>query len=142
MLRFIIDEQGGGISFPSAGCFIQFPAEALSQSVTFTCVIVGHTDSQTKPKRGEVHCSTIIKLEPGGVDFKKPVTVLLSHSAAENGANAYYYDLNVQQLKQDWENLETERISEVEGIARNEILGLYQEYQIVNVTCDLMVINI
>ena len=89
---------------------------------------MGHTDSQTKPRRGEVHCSSIVKLEPGGVDFKKPVTVLLSHSSAEKGANAYYYDLNVQQLKQDWENLKSERISEVEGIATNEILGLYLVY--------------
>ena len=54
-------------------------------------------------------------MEPEGFTFDKPVTVLLSHSAVEDGAYADYYDLNVQKLKIECEDLETERISRPEG---------------------------
>ena len=52
--------------------------------------------------------------------FAKPVTVLLSHSAAEDGAYADYYDLTVQRLLEEREDLETERLSQPKGIIFSE----------------------
>ena len=54
-------------------------------------------------------------MEPEGFTFDRPVTVLLSHSAVEDGAYTDYYDLNMQKLKIECEDLETERISKLEG---------------------------
>ena len=56
-----------------------------------------------------------MKMEPESVSFDKPVTVLLSHSAAQDGANADYYDLTVQRLTTKVEDLPTERLSKPEG---------------------------
>ena len=56
-----------------------------------------------------------MKMEPDNVSFDKPVTVLLSHSAAEDGANADYYDLTVQRLTTEVEDLTTVRFSKPEG---------------------------
>ena len=112
----MIDEEGGGIAFPLANAFIEFPAQAVSQSFDFTCVPVRRNDCPIKPKKGEVFCSNIIKIEPPGVVFEKPVTVLLSHSACEDGPFADYYDVTVQQMKQEWIDLDTTRIRKPEGI--------------------------
>ena len=112
----MIDEEGGGIAFTSANVFFQFPAQALSKSVVFTCTPVRHNDCKVKQKEGEFFCSNIIKMEPK-VDFKEPVTVLLSHSAREEQPYADYYDVTVQQMKEEWTDLETSRIRKPEGIA-------------------------
>ena len=65
-----------------------------------------------------------MKMEPEGVSFDKPVTVLLSHSAAEDGANADYYDLTVQRLKTESEDLITERLSKSEGNAMEVVCSV------------------
>ena len=77
-----------------------------------------------KPRNGEAFCSKIMKMEPEGVSFDKPVTVLLSHSAAEDGANADYYDLTVQRLKTESEDLITERLSKPEGNAMEVVCSV------------------
>ena len=120
--RFMIDEQGGGVAFSTASVFIQFPKQAVSESVVFTCTLVRHNDCPVKPTEGEVFCSSIIKIEPQGFVFEKPVTVLLSHSAVEKGAYTDYYDLTVQQLGQEKNDLKTTRISKSEGIYLHYIL--------------------
>ena len=56
-----------------------------------------------------------MKMEPERVSFDKPVTVFLSHSAAEDGAYADYYDLTVQRLATEVEDLTTERFSKPES---------------------------
>ena len=76
---------------------------------------VKHRDCPVKPRKGEVFCSNIIKMEPPGLTFNKPVDVYLTHSAAEQDPSADYYDVTVQQLEQEWEDLETHHISKREG---------------------------
>ena len=56
-----------------------------------------------------------MKIEPEGMHFHKPVIVLLSHAAFEKEAYRDYYDVSVEQLKQQWEDLETQRISKPAG---------------------------
>jgi hypothetical protein len=69
-----------------------------------------------QPTKGEIFVSRIVKVEPGSVKFKKPVTVLLSHSAYEDQVFLDFYELMVENLgPSGWEELETERISSVQG---------------------------
>jgi hypothetical protein len=69
-----------------------------------------------KPRKRELFVSRILKVEPENVKFKKPVTVLLSHSAYEDQVFLDYYELIVEYLTPDgWKELQTERISCVEG---------------------------
>ena len=75
-----------------------------------------YKECEVKPRDGEAFVSRILKIEPGGVTFQKPVTVLLSHSAYEHQAFADYYELLVEKLIQtDCQELKTERISSIEG---------------------------
>ena len=67
-----------------------FPVHAVSNPVILKCTRVRHKDILVKPRNGDAFCSKIMKMEPVGVSFDKPVTVLFSHSAAEHGANADY----------------------------------------------------
>ena len=110
----MIDEEGGGVAFPSANAFFQFPKRALSKSVVFTCTPLNHNDCPN-PRKGEVFCSNIINIEPK-LDFQEPVTVLLSHSAREDWPYAECYDVTVQQMKEEWTDVKTSRIRKSEGI--------------------------
>ncbi len=70
-----------------------------------------------KPRDGELFVSRILKVEPENVTFKKPVTVLLSHSAYEDQVFFDFYELIVEDLSPNgWKELKTERINSVEGI--------------------------
>ena len=114
-VRFEIRQQGGSIAVPACGAFLLFPAQAVSKPVILKCERVRYKDNPVKPRKGETFCSRIIKMEPEGLPFAEPVTVLLSHSAAEDGAYADYYDLTVQKLTRKCDDLETERFSKPEG---------------------------
>ena len=79
-----------------------------------------HKESEVKPRDGEVFVSRILKIEPEGLTFKKPVTVLLSHSLYEDQDFVYFYELIVESLSPTgWQELKTERISYIKGILVN-----------------------
>ena len=70
-----------------------------------------------KPRDGEVFVSRILKIEPEGVIFRKPVTVLFSHSLYEKGDYQHFYDLVFENLNlSDCQELKAERISAIKGI--------------------------
>jgi len=78
---------------------------------------VRHKECKVKLKNGEVFVSRILKIEPEGVTFKKPVTVLLSHSLAEDQDFLYFYELIAERISPvSYQELETEPISSIKGI--------------------------
>jgi hypothetical protein len=78
---------------------------------------VKYKECEVKPSDGEVFVSWILKVEPEGLTFKKPVTVLLSHSLDEDQVFLYFYELIVENLSPtgNCQELKTERISSIEG---------------------------
>ena len=61
--------------------------------------------------------SQILKIEPEGVTFEQPVTVLLSHSLYEDEDFLYFYELVVENLDPNGcQELKTEQISAIKGI--------------------------
>ena len=112
-----IDQKGGYFSLPVASAFLLIPPEAVSEEVTLTCSRVRYNDPEAvKPRDGEVFVSRILKIEPEGVVFRKPVTVLFSHSLYEDGDYRYFYDLVVENFSSiGCEELTTQRISSSEG---------------------------
>jgi hypothetical protein len=70
-----------------------------------------------KPNEGEEFVSRILKIEPEGVTFRKPVTVLLSHSLDEDQDLLNFYELIVEKLSSiGCQELMTESISSIKGI--------------------------
>ena len=113
--RRAIDEQGGVVTLPNASAILHFPSQAVSKPVTVTCSVLKHKKAPCKPKKDEFFCSRIYCMDPEHVAFNKPVSVLLTHSAAEEGAYVDCYDVIVQQFKEEWTDLETQRIRRLEG---------------------------
>ena len=101
-----------------------------------------HEESKLKPRSGEVFVSRILKIEPERVTFKKPVTVLLSHSLAEDQDFLYFYELIVENFSPDGcHELKTEPISCIEGIdilnnVIKKLLNLNFKIKIIS-TCGL-----
>lgn len=83
--------------------------------VTFRCRSISHRACSVIPREREAFCSKIIDIGPQGFNFKKPVTVLLPHSAVDEGAYADYYDLSVQILNEGCKDIITERLTKWEG---------------------------
>jgi hypothetical protein len=111
-----ITEEGGCFHVPVASVVLLFPPNAVEEEVTLTFSRVRHKDCEVKPRDGEVFVSQILKIEPEGVKFKKPVTVLLSHSLYEDQDFVYFYELIVENLTTSGcHELKTERIRSIEG---------------------------
>ena len=111
-----IDQKGGCFSLSVASAFLLFPPQAVEEQVTLTFSRVRHKDCEVKPRKGDVLVSRILKIEPEGVTFNKPVTVLLSHSLYEDQVFLYFYDLIVENLTPSGcQDLKSERISKIEG---------------------------
>ena len=113
-----IDQKGGHFGLPVASAFLLMPPEAVNEEVTLTCTRLRYKDPEAvKPREEDVFVSRILKIEPEGVTFKKPVTVLLSHSLCEDEECRYFYELIVVNLNSSGcQELETEQISSIEGI--------------------------
>jgi hypothetical protein len=78
---------------------------------------VRHKECQFKPSGGKVFVSRILKIEPEGTTFRKPVTVLLSHSLDDDQSFLHFYELIVENLNlTGCQMLKTESISSIEGI--------------------------
>ncbi|CAB4040840.1 Hypothetical predicted protein, partial [Paramuricea clavata] len=60
-------------------------------------------------------------MEPEGYVFNKPVTVLLSHCAAQDGAYADYYDLTIQKLGKECEDLKTEQLGKPKDLPEKTV---------------------
>ena len=112
-----VDRTGGHFSLPVASAFLLIPPNAVNGTVTLTFSRVRYNDPEAvKPRDGEVLVSRILKIEPEGVIFRKPVTVLFSHSLYEDKVFLDFYELVVENLSMTgWQDLKTERISSLEG---------------------------
>ena len=112
-----VNQKGGHFSLPVASAFLLIPPKAVSKKVTLTFSRVRHNDPQAvKPRDGEVFVSRILKIAPEGVIFRKPVTVLFSHSLYEDQVFLDFYELVVENLSPSGcQDLKTERISFMEG---------------------------
>ena len=108
--------KGGCFSLPLASAILVFPPQVVEKEITLTCSRRMYKECEEKPKDGEAFVSRILKIEPEGVRFKKPVTILLSHSAYEDHDFTDYYELVVVNFKgAGREELKTDRISSIEG---------------------------
>ena len=117
--------KGGCYSLPFASAILLFPPQVVQEEVSLTFSRIRHEECEEKPKDGEAFVSRILKIEPEGVKFRTPVTVLLSHSACERQDIACYYELVVENLSQAGrQELKTERISSIEGIGNKETRAL------------------
>ncbi|CAB4045163.1 Hypothetical predicted protein, partial [Paramuricea clavata] len=95
--------------------FLLFPPKAVEKEVILTCNRVKHEKCEVKPRDGDLFVSRILCIEPEGVTFKKPVTVLLSHSVYEDQVFEDFYELIIEHLSQNrWQDLKTERISSIQ----------------------------
>ena len=121
VFRITVDQKGGHYRLPVASAFLLIPPNAVIEEVTLTCSRVKYKDLETvKPRNGEAFVSRILKIEPAGVIFRKPVLVFLSHSLYEKNDYLYFYDLKVETLNSSGcQELETERISSIEGIVHD-----------------------
>ncbi|CAB4038413.1 Hypothetical predicted protein, partial [Paramuricea clavata] len=140
-----INEEGGCFHVPVASAFLQFPPNAVEEKVTLKCSRVKYKECEVKPRDGEVFVSRILKVEPEGVKFKKPVTVLLSHSLYEDQDFLYFYELIVENVSPTgWQELKTERISSIEDVPKEmynkEILDDYLPFAkaTIHETCTLI----
>ena len=122
-----MNAEGGCFDIPVASAFLSFPPQAVEEQVTLTCSRVKHKDCEVKPKDA---VSRVLKIEPEGVTFKKPVTVLLSHSAYDDEVFRNFYQLNVERLRPTRDSIDpfpTEWLELAsEGISSNE--GIYNSY--------------
>ena len=111
-----VDQDGGCFSLLIASAFLVFPPEAVEEEVTLKFDRVKYKDCKVKPRDEEVFVSMILKIEPEGVVFKKPVTVLLSHSLSEDPVIQYFYELIIKKLNPTvCQELKTESISSIIG---------------------------
>ena len=115
--RIIINQEGGLFSLPEVGAVLLFPSQAAEEKVTLTWDEVNDEECGIKPREGELFVSSIFRIEPEGVTFKKPVTVLLSHSVHEDDIFLDFHELIVENLRQTgWQELKTKRISSIKGM--------------------------
>ena len=87
-----------------------FPSQAVEEQVILTWDKVNSEECGIKPRDGELFVSSILRIEPEGVRFKKPVTVLLSHSVHEDENFLDFYELIVEKFSlTGWQELKMER---------------------------------
>ena len=114
-----VDQKGGCFSLPEVCAFLLFPPNAVDEKVTLKCRRVKHKECKVKLSDGEVFVSRILKIEPEGVTFKQPVTVLLSHSLDEDEDFLYFYELIVENLSPTgYQELKTEPISSIKDVPK------------------------
>ena len=112
-----MNEKGGCFYVPVASAFLLFPPTAVRRETTLTCGRVKYSDCEVNPGEGEFFVSRILKIEPEGVVFERPVTVLLSHSLYEDQDFLDFYELVIENVGPiGLQELKTERISSIEGM--------------------------
>ena len=118
LFSITLNKEGGCFHVPVASAFLVFPRRALwSSTETLTCSRVKYSDCKVKPREGEFFVSRILKMEPEGLFFYKPVTVLLSHSLYEDQDFLDFYELVIENVgPAGLQDLKTERISSIEGM--------------------------
>ena len=114
--------EGGCFPVPVASAILIFPPKAVwpEKRKTLTCSRMKYSDCDVNPREGEFFVSQILKMEPEGVVFYKPVTVLLSHSLYEDQNFLDFYELVIENVSlAGLQELRTERISSIEGMHSN-----------------------
>ena len=118
LFSITLNKKAGCFHVPVASAFLVVPRGADSWfAETLTCSRVKYSDCKVKPREGEFFVSRILKMEPEGVVFDKPVTVLLSHSLYEDQDFLDFYELVIENVgPAGLQDLKTERISFIEGM--------------------------
>ena len=118
LFSITLNKEAGCFYVPVASSFLVVPHGAVWLSTeTVTCSRVKYCDCKVKPREGEFFVSRILKMEPEGVVFNKPVTVLLSHSLYEDQDFLDFYELVIENVDPvGLQELKTERISSTEGM--------------------------
>ena len=114
----IAANEDGCFHVPVASAFLVVPRERVWwPTETLTCSRVKYSDCKVKPREGEFFVSRILKMEPEGVVFSEPVTVLLSHLLYEDQDFLDFYELVIENVgPTGLQDLKTERISSIEGM--------------------------
>ena len=116
LFSIFANEMAGCVHVPVASAFLVVPRWAF-WSTTLRCSRVKYSDCKVKPREGEYFVSRILKVEPEGVVFYEPVTVLLSHSLYEDQDFLDFYELVIENVgPAGLQELKTERISSIEGM--------------------------
>ena len=117
LFSITLNKEAGYFYVPVASAFLVVSRGAVWFTETVTCNRVKYCDCKVKPREGEFFVSRILKMEPEGVVFNKPVTVLLSHSLYEDQDFLDFYELVIENVgPAGLQELKTERISSIEGI--------------------------
>ena len=78
-----LDFQGGNLSLPTIGVYLKVPEGALPKEIsTINMSLALHQDPEDHPQIDSSHLmiTPIICCGPGGVEFNRPVTLILPHS--------------------------------------------------------------
>ena len=117
LFSITLNEEAGCFYVPVASAFLVVPRGAVWWTETLRCSRVKYSDCKVKPREGEFFVSRILKMEPEGVVFDEPVTVLLSHSLYEDQDFLDFYELVIENVgPAGLQELKTERISSIEGM--------------------------
>ena len=131
-----MNDEGGCFHVPVASVILVFPPEAVWSKKTLTCSRVKHSDCKVNPREEEFFVSRILKMEPEGVVFEKPVTVLLSHSLYEDQHFLDFHELVIENVSPaGLQELRTERISSIEGMPSNTCYH-YMKYALSTLPCQ------
>ena len=107
-------------SCPRSKCLPRFSTIGSLARKTLTCSRLKYSDCDVNPREGEFFVSRILRMEPEGVVFEGPVTVLLSHSLYEDQNFLDFYELVIENVSPaGLEELKTELISSIEGMHSN-----------------------
>ena len=130
LFSITLNEEDGCFYVPVASAFLVVPGMAVWWTETLTCSRVKYSDCKVKPREREFFVSRILKMEPEGVVFNEPVTVLLSHSLYEDQDFLDFYELVIENVgPAGLQDLKTERISSIEGMdSKLKIIILNKAY--------------
>ena len=78
----ITDEQGGALQVPDGSCTIYVPKAAVDTDTTFSITNNG-AGFQLSTDQGDAQSVFGVQIEPGGVSFNKPITLILTWDDAD-----------------------------------------------------------
>jgi hypothetical protein len=116
LFSITVDSKGGCFSLPEVCAFLLFPPNTVAEKVTLKCRLVRPKECEVELSDGEAFVSQILEIGPQGVKFRRPVTVLLSHSLDEDQDFRNFYELIVENLSPTGcQVLKSDPISSIKG---------------------------
>lgn len=74
-----IDAEGGTLVIRNTGISLYIPPNALEEEADINITVVNDTEIQMPQKRNLPIVTPLVKCEPSGIKFRKPVTLTLPH---------------------------------------------------------------